>query len=63
MSGATTGAPRPTLYTQWDREVGAILPARALYLQGIRPGDVVLNAWAYSTHNGAFATETSPRVC
>ena len=54
MSGATTGAPRPTLYTQWDREVGAILTARALYLQGVRPGDVVVNAWAYSTHNGAF---------
>lgn len=55
MSGATTGAPRPTLYTQWDREAGAILMARALYMQGVRPGDVVLNAWAYSTHNGAFA--------
>ncbi len=55
MSGATTGAPRPTLYTQWDRDAGAILMARALYLQGIRPGDVVVNAWAYSTHNGAFA--------
>ncbi len=55
MSGATTGAPRPTLYTQWDREVGAILMARALYMQGVRPGDVVINAWAYSTHNGAFA--------
>jgi phenylacetate-CoA ligase len=55
MSGATTGAPRPTLYTQWDREVGAMLMARALWLQGIRPGDVVLNAWSYSTHNGAFA--------
>jgi phenylacetate-CoA ligase len=55
MSGATTGAPRPTLYTQWDREAGAILMARALYGQGVRPGDVVLNAWAYSTHNGAFA--------
>jgi phenylacetate-CoA ligase len=54
MSGATTGAPRPTLYTQWDREVGAVLTARALYLQGVRPGDVVVNAWAYSTHNGAF---------
>jgi phenylacetate-CoA ligase len=24
-------------------------------MQGIRPGDVVLNAWAYGTHNGAFA--------
>jgi phenylacetate-CoA ligase len=54
MSGATTGRPRPTLYTQWDREVGAVLTARALYLQGVRPGDVVVNAWAYSTHNGAF---------
>ena len=52
-SGGTTGASRPTLYTAWDREVGALLTARALYLQGVRPGDVVLNAWAYSTHNGA----------
>ncbi|MBW2499787.1 MAG: hypothetical protein JRF61_21090, partial [Deltaproteobacteria bacterium] len=24
MSGGTTGASRPTLYTQWDREAGAI---------------------------------------
>ena len=54
MSGGTTGKSRPTLYTVWDREVGAILGARGLYLHGIRPGDVVLNAWAYSTHNGAF---------
>ena len=55
MSGGTTGKSRPTLYTAWDREVGAILMARALYMQGLRPGDVVLNSWAYSTHNGAFA--------
>ena len=54
MSGGTTGKSRPTFYTQWDREVGALLTARALYAQGIRPGDVVLNAWAYGTHNGAF---------
>jgi phenylacetate-CoA ligase len=54
MSGGTTGKSRPTFYTQWDREAGAILTARALYMQGIRPGDVVLNAWAYGTHNGAF---------
>lgn len=52
-SGGTTGRSRPTLYTAWDREAGALLTARALYLQGIRPGDVVLNAWSYSTHNGA----------
>jgi phenylacetate-CoA ligase len=54
MSGGTTGRSRPTFYTQWDREVGALLTARALYMQGIRPGDVVLNSWAYGTHNGAF---------
>lgn len=54
LSGGTTGRSRPTFYTQWDREVGALLTARALYMQGIRPGDVVLNAWAYGTHNGAW---------
>ena len=55
VSGGTTGRSRPTLYTAWDREVGAITMARALYAEGIRPGDVVVNAWAYSTHNGAHA--------
>ncbi|MAG30669.1 MAG: hypothetical protein CL908_07250 [Deltaproteobacteria bacterium] len=57
MSGGTTGMSRPTLYTAWDREAGAILTARALYQQGIRPGDTVLNSWAYSTHNGAFSMD------
>ena len=57
MSGGTTGASRPTLYTAWDREAGAILMARALHMQGIEPGDVVINAWAYSTHNGAHAMD------
>lgn len=55
MSGGTTGKPRPTLYTQWDREVGGILTARGVHLQGVRPGDVVLNSWSYGLHNGAFA--------
>src|SRR5580765_6946866 len=54
MSGGTTGTSRPTFYTQWDREVGSLLTARALYMQGIRPGDVVLNSWLYGTHNGAW---------
>lgn len=57
MSGGTTGNSRPTLYTAWDRDAGAILTARALYQQGIRPGDTVLNSWAYSTHNGAFSMD------
>lgn len=54
MSGGTTGKSRPTLYTAWDRMVGAVLTARALYTLGIRPGDTVLNSWSYGTHNGAF---------
>jgi phenylacetate-CoA ligase len=55
MSGGTTGTPRPTLYTAWDRLVGGVLLARQMYMQGLRPGDVVLNSWAYGLHNGAFA--------
>jgi phenylacetate-CoA ligase len=54
-SGGTTGRARPTIYTEWDRQVASITVARALYLHGIRPGDVVLNCWAFSTHTGAFA--------
>lgn len=53
-SGGTTGAPRPTIYSAWDREVGAILGARTFYMHGIRPGDAVMNSWAYSTHNAAW---------
>ena len=55
MSGGTTGEPRPTLYTQWDRGVSGVLNARGMYLQGLRPGDVVVNSWAYGLHNGAFS--------
>jgi phenylacetate-CoA ligase len=55
VSGGTSGMSRPTFYTQWDREVGSLLMARGLYSQGIRPGDIVLNAWSYSLHNGAWA--------
>jgi phenylacetate-CoA ligase len=54
MSGGTTGQSRPTFYTAWDREVQAVMNSRLLYMQGVRPGDVVLNSWAYSLHNGAF---------
>jgi phenylacetate-CoA ligase len=55
MSGGTTGAPRPTLYTEWDRAAAGVRAARGMYLQGLRPGDVVLNSWSYALHNGAFA--------
>jgi phenylacetate-CoA ligase len=55
MSGGTTGRSRPTFYTAWDREVQAVMMARFLYMQGVRPGDVVLNSWSYGLHNGAWA--------
>lgn len=54
-SGGTTGRARPTIYTEWDRQVASVTVARALYLHGVRPGDLVLNCWAFSTHTGAFA--------
>lgn len=58
FSGGTTGVARPTLYTMWDRLVGSLTSARAYYLAGIRPGDVVLNSWAMGIHNaGANADE------
>ncbi|MEE9198541.1 MAG: hypothetical protein V3U26_01955, partial [Dehalococcoidia bacterium] len=54
-SGGTTGEPRPTFYTPWDREVGSILRARSYYFHGLRSGDLVMNTLLYSTHNGAFS--------
>jgi phenylacetate-CoA ligase len=57
FSGGTTGTSRPTLYTPWDREVGGVLTARAYYLAGLRPGDIVLNAWAYGIHQGAACAD------
>jgi phenylacetate-CoA ligase len=59
LSGGTTGEPRPTLYTRWDRGVSGVLNARGMYLQGLRPGDVVVNSWAYGLHNGAFSFDES----
>lgn len=40
-SGGTTGKPRATLYGPLDWEMNAITQARAFYIQGVRPGDVV----------------------
>ena len=54
MSGGTTGRPRPTVYSAWDRVVGSLMVARGLHQHGFLPGDVVLNAWSYGTHNAAW---------
>jgi phenylacetate-CoA ligase len=40
-SGGTTGKPRATLYGPWDWEMNGLTQARAMYVQGARPGDVV----------------------
>ena len=47
FSAGTTGRPRPTVYTTWDRLAGGCISARSMYLHGCRPGQTVLNAWAY----------------
>jgi phenylacetate-CoA ligase len=40
-SGGTTGKPRATLYGVTDWEMNGLTQARAMYIQGVRPGDVV----------------------
>jgi phenylacetate-CoA ligase len=50
-SGGTTGRPRPTLFTVREWEVQGIQTARALYLQGARPGDVMQIPVTLSTAN------------
>jgi phenylacetate-CoA ligase len=57
MSGGTTGEPRPQIYTADERCIQALMIARAMYQHGIRPGDVALNTWSFSTHNGAWIVD------
>jgi phenylacetate-CoA ligase len=40
-SGGTTGMPRPTLYGPLEWELNGLTLARAMYVQGARPGDVL----------------------
>jgi phenylacetate-CoA ligase len=39
-SGGTTGKPRATLYGPTEWEMNGLTQARAMYVQGVRPGDV-----------------------
>jgi len=57
MSGGTTGEPRPQIFTPDERAIQALMIARAMYMHGIRPGDVALNTWSFSTHNGAWIVD------
>ena len=51
-SGGTTGLPRPILYAPHDREIMAMLGARRLAMQGVRPGDIVQCTYSLGLTNG-----------
>jgi phenylacetate-CoA ligase len=51
-SGGTTGLPRPMLFTPRDREVMNILTGRRLYMQGVRPFDLVQVSLSMGLTNG-----------
>lgn len=51
-SGGTTGLPRPMIFTPRDREVMNIITGRRLYMQGVRPFDLVQVALSMGMSNG-----------
>lgn len=53
-SGGTTGLPRPMLFAPRDREVMNIITGRRLYMQGVRPFDLVQVALATGLTNGGL---------
>lgn len=53
-SGGTTGMPRPMLFSPRDREVMNIITGRRLYMQGVRPFDVVQVVLSLGLANGGF---------
>jgi phenylacetate-CoA ligase len=53
FSDGTTGKTRPTVNVGWDVEMYGVITARALWLAGLRPGDMIMNAWTYGTHAAA----------
>jgi phenylacetate-CoA ligase len=53
-SGGTTGLPRPMIFSPRDREVMNIMTGRRLYMQGVRPFDLVQVALTLGLGNGGF---------
>jgi phenylacetate-CoA ligase len=53
-SGGTTGLPRAMLYSPKDREVMNINTGRRLYMQGVRPFDVIQVMLSLGLSNGGF---------
>ena len=54
-SGGTTGLPRPMIFSPRDREVINIITGRRLYMQGVRPFDLLQVVLALGLPNGGFA--------
>lgn len=61
FSDGTTGRTRPTVNVPWDAEMYGVLTGRALWLAGLRPGDLVLNSWTYGTHAAAPFADAGAR--
>ncbi|MCB2141076.1 hypothetical protein KQH27_00040 [bacterium] len=53
-SGGTTGKPRPTFFGPIEWEINGISSARALFIQGARPGDMMQIPLTPSTANLAW---------
>jgi phenylacetate-CoA ligase len=53
-SGGTTGLPRPMIYSPIDREIMNINTGRRLYMQGVRPFDVIQVMLSLGLSNGGF---------
>lgn len=53
-SGGTTGMPRPMLYSPRDREVMNIITGRRLFMQGVRPFDIVQVMLSMGLPNGGL---------
>jgi phenylacetate-CoA ligase len=51
-SGGTTGLPRPMIFTPRDREVMNIITGRRLFMQGVRPFDLVQVVLSMGLTNG-----------
>lgn len=49
-SSGLTGAPRAFRHTTHDRDLWAWMWARALWAQGVRPGDVLINCMGYGPY-------------
>src|ERR1039458_9031684 len=54
-SGGTTGLPRPMIFSPRDREVINIITGRRLYMQGVRPFDLVQVVLGLGLTNGGVA--------